>query len=225
MYEAEAEEVRRETRPGWEVWFLWVIATVGSTFAGGWLMSWLFHALGVTASTTNDVIGALVALAVLGFLTGFITGLAQWFVLQRYVSRLRWQAFALATGAGSAAAILSIVFLVWILLQPLIGVGQIGILCLWIAVSVLLGISGSLIGWAQRRVLKQYLEDDRGFWGCSYFLGWALAFMLTFLFTPTFGANLGLNPNLLGLPQLIIISCVTGLAAGRFARDASVIEL
>src|SRR5512142_513727 len=97
----------QETRTGWDwkVWLQWILANaVGETVGlGGTLV--IGGLLLVNAQETMGAIPAAILAVLAGtFIEGITVGTAQWLVLRRQISSIRWRVWVLATAAGAFIA-------------------------------------------------------------------------------------------------------------------------
>ncbi len=140
-----------QPRPGWRVWFLWLVA---GAVGWGWGVYWGWYI--PTEPKTLQAIPAVIAAGYLGVAVGVsVVGALQWLALRRHVPRAsRW----LLASLGAAAVVGGVVF----------GVGAFDAAVGWIAgVSVF----GTVVGVLQWLVLRRQIPRA-GWWVLASTVGW-----------------------------------------------------
>lgn len=142
-----------QRRPGWRVWFLWLMAC---SIGWGWAVYWGWYD-GTEPKTLESVPADMLA-GYLGLIVGgIVLGLLQWLVLRHYVKQsARWVLASLG-----AAAFVGLVIL---------GVGTVDRDLGWI-----LGVSafGTTVGLFQWAVLRDQYQLA-GWWVLASTVGWVL---------------------------------------------------
>jgi hypothetical protein len=90
---ADPPERAEQARPGWMLWFWWVLATTG-----GWIAGWVAtQVLGSLASGARGL-SATWAGAIVGTTLGGMLGVMQWVPLRRRISKETWWMWASIVG-------------------------------------------------------------------------------------------------------------------------------
>jgi hypothetical protein len=214
-------------KPGHEErrqWLLWVLANAVGEAVG----------LGITALVGAVVIFSLgegsgvlatlgmAALAILAgtFVEGTVVGTAQWLVLRRSLSRMRWRTWALATGAGA--------FLAWTLGMIPSTVLSLGAgpsdggepqaepsQALMYGLAFLMGlVLGPVLGFAQWLALRRYVRGA-ALWMPANALAWALGMVVIFVgIDPAFDGGFGVRSVAILAFTLALAGAVVGAVHG-----------
>ena len=146
----------KKKQAGWGFWLLWCLAsTIGMLigFVGGFFL----------ALYTNEVIGGIVPISLLGISAGLSVGLMQWLVLRQHVAEIRWWIltyFPAICGLG--------------LLVAAVGSGKLpGVFGGFLIVSGLVVCGGAVTGTLQWIILRKKVSKA-GWWILACAAGWGL---------------------------------------------------
>ena len=146
-----------QRRPGWRVWFLWLMA---GAVGWGWGVYWGWF--DGTEPKTLQSIPSVILAGYLGLAVGgFLIGVLQWLVLRRHVAPAgRWVLASLGAGAVTAVVVF--------------GVGLIDAAAGWLA-----GVSmfGTVVGGLQWLVLRRQVPRA-GWWVLASTAGWVVGMPL-----------------------------------------------
>jgi hypothetical protein len=146
-----------QRRPGWRVWFLWVMAG-----AFGWGLGVYWGWFDGTEPKTLQSVPTVILAGYLGLVVGgTLIGVLQWLVLRRHVARAgRW----VLANLGAAAVVGVVVF----------GVGVVDADLGWLA-----GVSlfGTVVGVLQCAVLRRQVPRA-GWWVLASTVGWVVGMPL-----------------------------------------------
>jgi hypothetical protein len=195
-------------RPDWEIWLRWVLYT-----AAGYLIY-----AGLSLLVTIYVPGALLLSPIVTALGLLAIALLQWLVLRRYILRLGWVGWVVATVLGQfVGSLISVVALLGpILFDAFSGLvdalgGAFFQLVLVFATGLVLG---AVVGAAQWLVLRRHVRGAAWWIPAS-----ALAGALAALVGQTPGVTLGLTGVaavlMIRLIGALIIGAITGMALVR----------
>lgn len=140
-----------QRRPGWRVWFLWLLATA---VGWGWGVYWGWYAN--DEPKTLEAAPVDIVAGYLGVVTGTVlVGVLQWLVLRRHVARaFRWVVVSL----GAVAVVGIVIF----------GVGLVDQDLGWLSGVSLFGTVVGLLQWA---VLREHIQRA-GWWVVASTVGW-----------------------------------------------------
>lgn len=196
----------QETRAGWDwkLWVQWLLANaVGETVGlGGTLL--ISGLLLMNAQQTIGVVPAA-ALAVLAgtCIEGIVVGTAQWLVLRRPLTRIRWRVWALATAIGAFVAwTLGMIPSTFLFTSADTGgaaSAPMSDLMVYALAAVMGLVLGPILGVPQWLVLRRHLPKA-GWWVLANALAWMVGMVIVFVgtnFIPPAGISISVALMLL----------------------------